>query len=770
MAEKVGGIYYDVSLDTGDLLRGSRVVDRETARAARAFNAITAAVKLYTAALAVVRSAQIADSMRLLSARVQVAADGIDNAAAAMQALQRMSTRTGTALEANAAVFGRLNQSIVEMGGNQNDTLRITELLGMAVRVSGASAVEASSAMTQFAQALGSGKLAGDELRSLMENAPYLMRQLADGLGVPIGALKQLGEDGKLTADVVTNALTKAAAKIEDDFKKLPQTLGNAMTVATDAAMRANEAFDTLTGTSAALTGATRAVGDVLDHLARQFALATSEGEKLGRNDTIKTWADGTFQALTYVVDIADLVVRAFRNVGVAIGGAAAAAVSAARGGFSQARDILADMDRRVDAINGAQLSGARMRQSAGALAGDDGYQNRIDRMAAGGGPSSKLTPRGGTGGGTKARKGRGDTGKVEFPDALQGMLDRINSGDELKLQKLLDTLEEMKKFTAAGGTLPDSIWAGMAEDIAKLDPAAREARKALDLLADTPSGKQQALLGTIAEINRHYAEGRLTVEQWAEAIQAATGTADDGMSRLNAILAETPTAKLEDTLKQIEFINAQFAVGNIKSAEQWAEAIRVVTGTSDNGPVEAAQKGIDVAREMGLTFSSAFEDAIVEGESFRDVLRGIEKDIKRIITRKLVTEPLAEGVTGMVQGLGNGQGLGGIVSTIGNFVAGMFGGARATGGPVEAGRLYRVNERGRPEMYQGADGSQWLMPTRNGRVIPPQGGAAAGAAGGGMAVHNTFYLSGPVDQRTQQHIAAASARGVQRAIRRGYA
>lgn len=117
-----------------------------------------------------------------------------------MRALEEMSRRTQTAVADNAAVFSRLNQSLIQMGGTQEDTLRLTELLGKAVKVSGGSAQEASAAMLQFGQALGSGKLAGDELRSLMETAPYLMRQLADGIGVPVGSLKKLGEEGKLTA------------------------------------------------------------------------------------------------------------------------------------------------------------------------------------------------------------------------------------------------------------------------------------------------------------------------------------------------------------------------------------------------------------------------------------------------------------------------------------------------------------------------------------------------------------------------------------------
>ena len=162
-----------------------------------------------------------------------------------MNRLVDISKRTNTAVADNVVVFTRLNQSLMQMGGNQEDTLRITELLGKAIKVSGASAEEAKSAMLQFGQALGSGKLQGDEFHSLMENAPYLMKQLAAGIGVPIGALKNLSTQGKLTADVVVNALSKSAGQIESDFSKFPQTVGGAFTVAEDAAKRANEAAST---------------------------------------------------------------------------------------------------------------------------------------------------------------------------------------------------------------------------------------------------------------------------------------------------------------------------------------------------------------------------------------------------------------------------------------------------------------------------------------------------------------------------------------------
>ncbi len=65
----------------------------------------------------------------------------------------------------------------------------------------------------------------------------------------------------------------------------------------------------------------------------------------------------------------------------------------------------------------------------------------------------------------------------------------------------------------------------------------------------------------------------------------------------------------------------------------------------------EELKKASDLAKDLGLTFSSAFEDAIVGGNSLRDVLKGLEQDLLRIITRKLITEPLGNAVSGAVSG-----------------------------------------------------------------------------------------------------------------------
>lgn len=501
MAERVGGIYYDIGADTKPLIDAGRVVDRETSKMAGSFNAITAAIKLLAVAMALVKASQMADEMRLLSARVEVAAGSIEKGAAAMGELRRVSQRTQTQLEANVSVFNRLNSSILQMGGTQQDTLRITELLGMAIKVSGASGTEAASAMTQFGQALGSGVLQGDELRSLLENAPYLMQQLAAGIGVPVGALKKLGEEGKLTADVVTTALSKAAEKIQADFARMPQTFDAALGGAADAAARANEALDTLTGTSAALTGIAQGTGSVLNMIAERLLGITTEGDRLARNDQVKAWASNTATVLSYVADAADFVSRAFRQAGMGLAGLAASAGAAVRGEFAGAREVLRQTGADIMAISDPQYAGAGIRQRIAALGtGTDG-SDPMDRRAAAGAPASKL----------KAACGAGKPGKkVKAKD--DGYVAQIEA--EMRIQEEADAAArkfyEDQAAREEKATKDRAIAVAMARDLADMnDPAAQvrlDAERKMAALDEALSAEQLLM--------SEYAAARVALEE----------------------------------------------------------------------------------------------------------------------------------------------------------------------------------------------------------------------------------------------------------------
>jgi tape measure domain-containing protein len=748
MAEQVGGIYYEVDLDTRKMVEGQRNVTREVDKAAASFNAITAAVKLYAAAMALVKSAQMADEMRLMAARVQVAAGSLENAAAAMSALQRISVKTQTDMAASVSVFTRLNASIVQMGGNQGDTLRITELLGMAIKVSGASAVEASSAMTQFGQALGSGKLAGDELRSLLENAPYLMRQLADGLGVPIGALKQLGEEGKLTADVVTNALSKAAATIEADFRKMPQTLAGAFAVATDAAARANEAFDTLTGSSAALTGATKGVGDVLDMLAQQFANATSEGGRLGRNDLVKSWAENTALVLTYVVDAADFVVRGFRQMGTAIGGLAAAAGAAARGELLQAANIVAGMKADVLAIGNARFAGDKMRAQMAALKMVPG-QDRLDRAGAAGTTSKLSAPGAAAGGKGKGSKFDALAYLSDLQQETASAYDRIGIIEQEALRKNAELLAAGKitrQQAAQASLLIETVAANDRREIAF--QSIEDARQAIE---------EDGELREAAAIKRQDLERR------AQENLRGILYRDDPL----ALLAFQQQAELEMLRQHAEqklITEAELAAARIALEQQTTERIaEIVRKQRDDQAAAQAQQlqnygnlfgsMADLVKSFGGKQNTAYKALFAASKAFA-IAESIIKIQQGIANASALPFPANLAAIGSVV-----SATAGIVSTIKGV---QYGGGRQYGGPTSAGTMYRVNELGRPEMFTASNGAQYMMPTTNGRVTA----ADQVGGGGGPAQINIHNYAGADIQAS----ASPDGRVIDIAVRRAKA
>jgi hypothetical protein len=173
----------------------------------------------------------------------------------------------------------------------------------------------------------------------------------------------------------------------------------------------------------------------------------------------------------------------------------------------------------------------------------------------------------------------------------------------------------------------------------------------------------------------------------------------------LNRLVGAGESAVLERSRKEMLLLVDALEKGKI-SEEQYVEAV-----TARLNLVADKTKEIDsFARDMGLTFSSAFEDAIVEGKKFSEVLVGLEKDILRIVVRKSITEPIGGAIAGGIESMGIG-------AAIGGFFKDIFGGFRAGGGSVDAGRLYMVGERG-PELF---------APGASGSIIP--NGAMGGSA-----------------------------------------
>ncbi|MDT7834955.1 tape measure protein [Aquabacterium sp. OR-4] len=724
MSEKVGGVHYDVTLETKGLINGEREAAKSLDRVGglaeglgARLTATAAAAAVLGSALAAMKIAQRADEFRLLGARVEVAAGGVEAGAAAMRELEAISKRTMTSVAGNAEVFSRLNQSILQMGGTQADTLQVTELLGKAIKVSGASAVESKAAMLQFGQALGSGKLAGDELRSLMETAPYLMRQLADGIGVPVGALKKLGEEGKLTSDVVVSALGKAATKIEADFARFPPTFEAAFTALEDAALRANERLDTLTGTSAALTGATKGLADGVDLLAQYLAEVTTEGDKLGRSGTVKTWAEAATEAFTYLVDGAHAVVKGFRMMGITIGGVAAATAAATRGEFAQAWEIMRQVDADFEKIGSSQGAGQRMRELMALRKAEDRGFTPAAAM-------SKLKPAAGADGDAKKTGAKFD-GTGYLATLERATLDghaRIDAAEREALRKN-DALLQQKKLSLAEHMQAEKL---IREEAAQ--DRQTQSQRELDQMVERINAQ-----GAIEEQERKRKEAAEAQRQQGRDFALGVTAEGDPIARLmleqerkKALLAQFA---MEDQANMQLYADAKVALE--KDTERKITAIREEEEEKRRAAQAAQLQGYgnmfgsmaDLAKTFGGEQSKTYKAMFAVSKAFAiaDSIIKIQQGIAAAAALPFPTNiPAMATVAAQTAG---------IVSTIRGQ---QFGGGRQYGGPVSAGSLYKVNETGRPEMFTGSNGSQYMLPTRSGSVTPAD---EVGGGGGGWTI-----------------------------------
>lgn len=276
------------------------------------------------------------------------------------------------------------------------------------------------------------------------------------------------------------------------------------------------------------------------------------------------------------------------------------------------------------------------------------------------------------------------------------GAIGKMMKDDAAKARAELDALEKRIMTFKAAARAPSQSGAkartGGAFDVAGLGGAGKKTAAAKTPALDQidPYGKQrqqaeaEALRKTVEAQNAAFdAMADMRNDQIAQDEKAAAAL---GRMREAMIDVIDPIQRYREELDKVDalveaglFTSEQAAAARLYWQEQMDAAAGFGKLVQDD-----AKKTADIGREMGMTFTSAFEDAVIAGKDFQDVLESIGQDITRIFLRKMVTEPLADAVSGVFKGFDFG---------------GIFGGARAAGGPVAGGSAYLVGERG-PELF----------------------------------------------------------------------
>jgi tape measure domain-containing protein len=171
------------------------------------------------------------DEVTNVTARLERANDGTMTTAQYMNEIYLSAQRSHAPFQQMADLVGKLRNQAKEAFTNNAEAIKFAEQLNKQFSIAGASQQGASDATFQLIQALGAGALRGEELNSVLDQAPNIVRTIAEHMQVPMGQIRELASQGKITADVVKNAMLGATEETNQAFNKVPLTFGSAWTM-----------------------------------------------------------------------------------------------------------------------------------------------------------------------------------------------------------------------------------------------------------------------------------------------------------------------------------------------------------------------------------------------------------------------------------------------------------------------------------------------------------------------------------------------------------
>lgn len=440
--------------------------------------------------LAVRNIAAMADEFANMQARLKLVSRDTNEFTAANADLTRIAQAAKVPLSETATLYTRIAASVKDLGVSQRDIASTTEAVSLALRISGASTAEASSAMLQFSQAVASGVLRGEEFNAISEVAPRLLQALAASLKVPVGELRAMAKEGRLTREILIDGLLAQLPQLQREAESLPQTIGAAFTDLNNKLLLTVGEFDKLTNATGGFSKAINAIGTT------------------------------AIEALTVA---AANVAFVFNGIGREIGGIAAQLGALARGDFKAFSEI-----------------GRMMKEDARIARQElDEFERRIlgtGKVAAQIAKDSGRAP--------AARPpilpaaSDGKTGKATKP---QGPIDIFDNGSFITRDK------GVSDFIRNQQSAINELNGEMAQDGVR---AAQEYQSAMDaLLADTTLAKTNKLQANIDLLNGAFFGGAIGIEQYDEAIEKLTSGAAQNLEKTKSITEELGDAFV-DTFK----------------------------------------------------------------------------------------------------------------------------------------------------------------------------------------------------------------------------
>lgn len=173
---------------------------------------------------------ELSDNIVNTKARLNLMNDGKQSTEELQKMIFDSAQRSGGDFIETMGSISKMGLMAGDAFSSNAELVNFMELINKEFKISGTDPQGISAAMLQLTQAMGAGALRGEELNSVLEQAPLIVHNIAEYLGEPVGKIKDLAADGVITASVVKNAMFAASEKINSQFESIPLTFGTAMT------------------------------------------------------------------------------------------------------------------------------------------------------------------------------------------------------------------------------------------------------------------------------------------------------------------------------------------------------------------------------------------------------------------------------------------------------------------------------------------------------------------------------------------------------------
>lgn len=259
-----------------DAARMAQKVSRSFDEVGKSFNLSGAAIGGLGLAALTSEAVKYSDAWTRAGNSLKIAGVATDQQKTVMDALFGSAQRNAVGVETLTDLYGKAALSAKTLGASQNDLIKFSDGIAVALKASGTTAQAASGALTQLGQALGAGIVRAEEFNSILEGAPAIARAVAaglDGVNGDIGKLRQLMLAGGLSSKDFFDAFLKGKPVIDDMAARALPTVANAIT-------RINNSLTKYVGENSGAQGATRALIGGLNSLADNFETAADYGLK----------------------------------------------------------------------------------------------------------------------------------------------------------------------------------------------------------------------------------------------------------------------------------------------------------------------------------------------------------------------------------------------------------------------------------------------------------------------------------------------------------